>query len=42
MKKTAYTLLAVLTAFLLLSGSIACALEGLQETDDNFFVHTDP
>lgn len=42
MKKAGLILLAVLLAAVLLTVSGACALDGLEETDDNFFVNTDP
>lgn len=42
MKKPVLTLLLILTAAVLLIGSSANALDGLAETDDNFFISTDP
>lgn len=41
MKRSGLKLLSFLAAVILLASS-ACAFEGLQETDDNFFVSTDP
>ena len=42
MRKNGLKLLSVWMAVILLVGSSASAFEGLQETDDNFFVNTDP
>ena len=42
MKKAGLSILCVLAAAVLLAGSSACALEGLREDRDNFFVSEDP
>ena len=42
MKKNGLKLLSLLAAVILLAGSSAVAMEGLTETDENFFVNTDP